>query len=206
MHRKLRDEIPASFPLVGRFFRRFSFDELPQLWTRGSRRHEPRRRGRSLDDHLKQFDLPFLELRQRVRPGYHRPLADRHPKRRHDQRTEDVRYLLHPQLVSLAGHLSARPDGWRGAQRPRGVPSGRLLPKSLYASAEAISWPCRARNNPATAIPRTANRAVVKRKRVCFGRAVPEGGLGGTALTSGIERAYQVIGIRMRYLTGRPFF
>ena len=67
-HYKLKSD-PRLIPIIGHLFRRFSIDELPQLWTvlQGDMsmvgpRPFP-------DYHMLYFSPAFLELRQRVRPG-----------------------------------------------------------------------------------------------------------------------------------------
>jgi Undecaprenyl-phosphate galactose phosphotransferase WbaP len=65
---KLRDD-PRLIAGIGKLFRRFSIDELPQLWTvltGGMSMVGPRP---FPDYHLEQFTPEFRELRQRVRPG-----------------------------------------------------------------------------------------------------------------------------------------
>ena len=65
---KLRHD-PRLIPIVGRLFRRFSIDELPQLWTVVQGRMSLVGPRPFPDYHLAQFPPSFLELRRRVRPG-----------------------------------------------------------------------------------------------------------------------------------------
>jgi Undecaprenyl-phosphate galactose phosphotransferase WbaP len=60
---------PRLIPIVGRAFRRFSIDELPQLWTVVIGRMSLVGPRPFPDYHLQQFPPAFLELRRRVRPG-----------------------------------------------------------------------------------------------------------------------------------------
>jgi Undecaprenyl-phosphate galactose phosphotransferase WbaP len=91
---KLRDD-PRLIPGIGRLFRRFSIDELPQLWSVlagdmslvGPRPFP--------DYHLDQFSTEFRELRQRVRPGItgYWQVEVRSAGSTHDQEALDTYYI-----------------------------------------------------------------------------------------------------------------
>jgi len=67
-HYKLKDD-PRLIPVIGHVFRRFSIDELPQLWTVVTGEMSLVGPRPFPDYHLKQLSPQFLELRRRVRPG-----------------------------------------------------------------------------------------------------------------------------------------
>lgn len=65
---KLADD-PRLLPVIGRLFRRFSIDELPQLLTVVTGQMSMVGPRPFPDYHMRHFGPAFVELRQRVRPG-----------------------------------------------------------------------------------------------------------------------------------------
>ena len=97
---KLKDD-PRIIPFFGKFFRRLSIDELPQLlnvflcqMSIVGPRPFP-------DYHLKAFDDNFLNLRCKVFPGI-TGLWQVTSRSEGDIDTAQTRYILHTELVNLA--------------------------------------------------------------------------------------------------------
>ena len=126
-HYKLKSD-PRLIPIIGRLFRRFSVDELPQLWTvlqGGMSVVGPRP---FPDYHMQHFSPAFLELRQRVRPGITGLWQVTVRSAGRYAGAGDVRQLLHPKLVGVARRLHLEQDDCG-----RGKRTGRVL-----------RWGCRA--------------------------------------------------------------
>ena len=119
-HYKLKSD-PRLIPIIGRLFRRFSIDELPQLWTvlQGDMsvvgpRPFP-------DYHMQHFSPAFLELRRRVRPGITGLWQVTVRSAGSTAGAGELRQLLHPKLVGMARPLHLEQDDCGRGQWPRRV-------------------------------------------------------------------------------------
>ena len=143
---QLRND-PRLIPIVGRFFRRFSVDELPELWAVLDGRMSLVGPRPFPDYHMKNFSQSFLDLRRRVRPGITGLWQVTVRSDGGIDKQESVRHVLHPELVGLARHLRPEPDHRRSGQRPRRVLIGSnrrawiaaALLAAIVASASLLS-------------------------------------------------------------------
>ena len=108
---------PRIVPLVGNFMRRFSIDELPQLWNIVNGTMSLVGPRPFPEYHLSRFRPDFRQLRTAVRPGLTGMWQVMVRSDGELERTRTVRHLLHPELVVMARHLSVGPNHFCGPRK-----------------------------------------------------------------------------------------
>jgi hypothetical protein len=104
---------PRIVPLVGNFMCRFSIDEVPQLWNIVNGTMSLLVSARFPSAISVASGLTSANCETALRTGL-RDVAGDGAQRWGPERTRTVRYLLHPELVVMARHLSIGPNHFCG--------------------------------------------------------------------------------------------